>query len=149
MRRVTRIATEIEIAPAADRGWGVPTDFAACPDWNPFIRSISGPREPGARLSVTLLPPGARAMSFRPRLRVFRGRSELRWKGRLLLPGVFGDEHHFRISPPGPGSALFTHGEAFTGLLVPPVFRGVMRRRTQRGFVAMNQALKRRAERVT
>jgi hypothetical protein len=38
------------------------------------------------------------------------------------------------------------HGEVFSGLLVPLVFRGAMRAGTERGFAAMNRALKALAE---
>jgi hypothetical protein len=44
------------------------------------------------------------------------------------------------------GGTLFRHGETFSGFLVPLVFRGALKRATERGFEAMNQALKLRAE---
>jgi hypothetical protein len=140
------IATEIEIEAPAARVWTILTDFAAYPAWNPFVRSISGPKEAGATLAVTVQPAGGRAMSLKPRLLVFREPEELRWRGRVLFPGVFDGEHHFRILELEPGRVRFQHGERFTGLLVPLVMRGNMRRGTEAGFLAMNRALKDRAE---
>jgi uncharacterized protein YndB with AHSA1/START domain len=37
--------SEIEIAASAERVWDILTDFAACPQWNPFIRRFSGELE--------------------------------------------------------------------------------------------------------
>ncbi len=85
-------------------------------------------------------------MSFKPKLLVFNPTSELRWKGQLLAPGIFDGEHYFQLVESSLGKVRFTHGESFSGLLVPLVMRGTMQSRTELGFVAMNNALKARAE---
>lgn len=126
--------------------WRILTDFPAYPTWNPFVRSISGVQSPGSRLEVTVQPEGGKAMSFMPRLSVFAPQRELRWKGQLLLPGIFDGEHYFQLSEASPRQVLFVHGEVFTGFLVPLIFRGSMRAGTERGFAAMNRALKELAE---
>ena len=36
-------------------------------------------------------------MTFKPTVLVAEGPKELRWLGRLLLPGMFDGEHSFRI----------------------------------------------------
>ena len=59
-----QIHTEIEISAPAERVWELLTDFAAYPQWNPFIRYISGRPVPGERLEVRLEPPGGRGMTF-------------------------------------------------------------------------------------
>lgn len=139
------IRSEIEIAASLDKVWAVLTDFAAYESWNPFVRRISGEQTSGARLSVTIQPEGGRAMSFRPRLLVFAPQKALRWKGQLLIPGVFDGEHYFELTESAAGVRL-AQGELFTGLLVPLLSRGSMLAGTARGFAAMNQALKARAE---
>jgi len=53
--------SEIEINASAERVWDILTDFASYPQWNPFIRSISGELEVGERLEVRLEPPIAGA----------------------------------------------------------------------------------------
>lgn len=85
-------------------------------------------------------------MSFKPRLLIFEPGKELRWKGQLLAPGILDGEHYFLLAERSPGEVRFTHGEVFSGLLVPLVFRGSLRAGTERGFAAMNRALKARAE---
>lgn len=139
------IRSEIDIAANPDRVWAVLTDFPAYESWNPFVRRISGEQTVGARLSVTIQPDGGKAMSFKPRLLMFAPQKELRWKGQLLVPGVFDGEHYFELTETSAGVRL-AQGELFTGLLVPLLSRGSMLAGTARGFAAMNQALKVRAE---
>jgi len=126
--------------------WEILADFAAYRSWNPFVRSIAGSQEPGSTLDVTLQPQGGRAMTIRPRLLVFRAPEELRWRGQLALPGLFDGEHSFQIAQLDADRTLFRHEESFSGFLVPLVYRGGLRRATERGFEAMNRALKLRAE---
>ena len=104
---------EIEIDAPPERVWAVVTDFAAYPDWNPFIRRISGELHEGAKLEVRIEPPGARATTFKPTVRAVEANRELRWLGRLLLPGIFDGEHSLRIEPLDGGRSRFVHVGAF------------------------------------
>lgn len=139
-----RIEHPVEIHASAERVWAVLTDFAAYEEWNPFIRAISGVPEEGARLRVRIEPPGGRAMTFRPTVKAAVAGRELRWLGRLWVPGLFDGEHAFRIEPRAEGSSRFVQAETFRGVLVPLFV--VTLRKTRQGFVAMNEALKVRAE---
>jgi hypothetical protein len=93
---------------------------------------------------VRIEPPGGRGMTFRPTVLTVEPNRELRWLGRLLLPGLFDGEHSFRLEPLATGRVRLVQAERFTGLLVPIL--GGMLGNTERGFQAMNQALKERAE---
>ena len=44
---------------------------------------------------------------------------ELRWLGKLFLPGLFDGEHRFEIHEDVPGRVRFVQAERFRGLLVP------------------------------
>jgi hypothetical protein len=46
--------------------WEVLSDFDAYPEWNPFIRRISGSPHEGEKLEVRIEPPGSRGMKFKP-----------------------------------------------------------------------------------
>jgi len=141
------LQSEIEIAATPAKVWSVLTDFPSYPSWNPFVRRISGQQAPGARLAVTIQPEGGKAMSFKPTLLVFEPQRELRWKGQLLVPGVFDGEHYFQLTESSAGRVHLAQGELFSGLLVPLVSRGSLLAGTSRGFAAMNQAVKALAER--
>jgi len=143
-RSIRLIHTNVEIGAPAARVWDVLTDFVRFPEWNPFITRIEGKGEPGARLRIEIKPPGRSAMTFSPAVLAVRPAKELRWRGRLLLPGIFDGEHAFELEERG-STCVFRQSERFTGLLVPLL--GGALEATERGFQAMNVALKRRAER--
>ena len=138
------IETDVEIEAAPARVWAVLTNFAAMPNWNPFIRSISGDLTPGGRLAVHIVPPGKSGMRFKPTVITVEPERELRWLGCLVMPGLFDGEHYFLLAPVGEGRTRLTHGEKFTGLLVGPL-RATLAA-TEAGFEAMNAALKAQAE---
>lgn len=140
------LLTAIEIAAPAQRVWDVLTDFPAYPQWNPFVRRIAGEAKVGARLEVVIAPPGmGNGMTLRPRVLIATPEREFRWLGQLWLPGLFDGEHRFVITPLGEGRTGFEQGEVFRGVLAPVVMWSI-RAATLRGFQAMNQALKERAE---
>ena len=139
------IRTEIDIAATPDKVWRHLTDFAAYPDWNPFITSVLGVAAVGQRLTVRLDPPGGRGITMRPTVTdVVPGRT-LEWLGRLGMPGIFDGRHRFELQET-PTGTRFVHGESFRGLLVRPL-RGSLDGATRAGFVAMNEALARRVMR--
>lgn len=139
------ISTEIEIAASTDRVWRVLTDFPSVPSWNPFIREITGEPREGGRLLVRIAPPGKSPMTFKPTVLVADPGRELRWLGRVFLPGVFDGEHWFRLTPLAADRTLFGQGENFSGVL--PRFMGrAFLGPTRQGFEAMNRALKRQVE---
>ncbi|HLM54824.1 MAG TPA: SRPBCC domain-containing protein [Pyrinomonadaceae bacterium] len=139
------IHTEIEIGAPPEVVWRVLTDFKAFPDWNPFVTSVSGEPEEGARLRITVKVPDGPVVKFKPTvLRAERAR-ELRWIGRLAVPGFFSGEHFMKLEPAEGGRATrFVHGEHIEGLLLP--FMGGTLRKSRRGYDLMNEALKARAE---
>lgn len=152
-----RIETRIGIEAAPDAVWAVLADFARYPEWNPFVRAIAGDLAVGARLTVQLELAG-RAVPIRPTVLVAVPGRELTWRGSLGVGGLFDGEHRFRIEPGGPGRGVeaeqrdrssggstFVHEEEFRGALVAPIL-GLVRARTEAGFRAMNEALKRRCE---
>ena len=134
----------IEIDASPWEVWQVPTDFDAYPEWNPFIQAIEGNPEVGVRLRVRIQPPGTCGVTLRPTMRRVQPARELRWLGRLFIPGLADGEHRLAVEPLGGGRSMFVQSERFSGLLV-----GLLRSTlvaTQRGFEQMNQALKRRVE---
>ena len=103
--------------------------------------------EVGQRLKVYIKGSKGMGMTFKPTVLNIEPGRELRWIGRLLMPGLFDGEHAFTIEPLDVGRVRFIQSEKFTGLLVfLGTFMGVFRN-TQTGFEEMNQALKERSER--
>ncbi|HEV3470035.1 MAG TPA: SRPBCC domain-containing protein [Pyrinomonadaceae bacterium] len=138
------IQTEIEINAAPEEVWRVLTDFGAYPEWNPFVKSVSGEPREGGRLEIFVQVPEGPGMRFKPKVLRAEPARELRWVGSLAVPGLFNGEHFFKLEPAGPGRTRFVHGERFTGLMIP--FMGGVLRKTHRGYLLMNDALKARVE---
>ena len=144
----TALRTEIIIKATPLKIWVVFTDFAAYPEWNPFIRSLEGTPATGSKLEVFLVPPGGKGMKFRPQVLKADAGKEFRWLGRLFVPGIFDGEHYFQLHDNGDGTTTFVQGEDFRGLLVP-FMKSMLEGGTKNGFTAMNEALKNRCEQVT
>jgi hypothetical protein len=140
------LATRIEIEAPKEKVWGILTDFAAYPQWNPFIKSISGEARVGAKLDVHLQPPRAKGITLHPQVLSAIPGQELRWLGHLVVPGIFDGEHHLLIQEESADRVTFVQEETFKGVLIP--FTGKMLDKTEQGFVQMNEALKSRAEAI-
>ena len=66
-RQKMELHSEIEIAAPAEIVWEILLDFEKYPDWNPFIRKISGEVRVGSVLEVYIHPPDAKkGMTFNP-----------------------------------------------------------------------------------
>jgi hypothetical protein len=137
-----QLRTEIDISAEPERVWEVLTDFEAYPEWNPFIVSIRGKPRVGSQLKVVLSPPQSSEVQLTPRVLRADPAKELRWRGVLWFSWLFSGEHFFLLQESEPGHTRFTHGEDFSGWLL----KFAPMTQTARGFVFMNQALKRRVE---
>ena len=138
------ISTAVEIDAPPARVWGVLVNLPAYPEWNPFIVEASGTVAAGERLSLRMSLPGRRPMSIKPRLLVVEPERELRWKGRLVIPGLFDGEHVFVLTPLEGGRTRLDHWERFGGLLLP-IAKGMVYDATVESFHALNAALAKRA----
>jgi hypothetical protein len=136
--------SEIEIAASTERVWDILTDFASYPQWNPFIRRISGELKVGERLEVRLEPPDSRGITLRPTVLRAEPNRLMRWVGHLFVPGLFDGEHTLATEPLDENRVRFVQHEVFKGVLVPLVARSLAN--TLRGFEEMNGALKEQAE---
>jgi hypothetical protein len=88
--------------------------------------------------------PGKPAIRFRTTVLVVRPERELRWRGKLLVAGIFDGEHYFLLETFDEKRTRLVHGENFSGLLVGPLSGMLVA--AQVGFDAMNAALKQLAE---
>jgi hypothetical protein len=144
LHKNTEIQTDIWIErPPADV-WQILTATDEYRSWNPFIRLVRGELHPGSRIEVVIGPPDSTPMTFWPIVITVQREREIRWLGSVWIRGLFDGEHSFRLESDGKRTHLF-HAERFSGVLVGRLSNGILRE-TQCGFVAMNQALKQRAE---
>lgn len=139
-----QLCTEIEILAPAAAVWATLTDFHSYPEWNPFITGISGKLAVGEELTVEMSLPEGSDFTLRPLLTRCEPELELRWLGHRWFKGLFDGEHFFRLQELDANRTRLTQGENISGLLLRLLGRTLTQ--TQRGFVYMNRALKRRVE---
>lgn len=141
------LKTSIEINASPADVWRILLDFEKYPQWNPFIKSISGSPKSGAKIVVKIHPPGQKTMTFKPTLLKVENNRDLRWIGHLIFPGIFDGEHAFILESADDSKTIFRQEEKFSGILVP-IFWKSLNQHTRAGFIEMNQALKIRVEEV-
>jgi hypothetical protein len=135
------IRTEIKINASPEKVWQVFTANADWAAWNPFITKSEGSFVVGQKVVNTMQMKGQKPMTFKPTVLKAEAAKELRWLGRLLMPGIFDGEHYFQMAPDGEGTR-FVQGEIFKGILV-----GMLNLDDARAsFEALNEALKKRVE---
>lgn len=138
------LSSEIQINAKPDAIWSTLTDFERYADWNPFVLSVTGEKEVGKKVTVSVKPVGKNPINFQTTILKLEKDKELRWKGKLFIKGLFDGEHYFILKDNLDGTTMFTHGEQFSGLLVG-LFEKVLKN-TLQGFILMNEALKQRCE---
>ena len=139
------VSVEIEISASASSVWQVLTDFARYPEWNPFVRSVSGELVDGGELSVTTASLLGIQLNFQLKVDSIHENSGMRWLGQTIKPGLLDGRHYFEIHERSPDRVRFVQYEEFSGTMVPfawPVLSPLSRR----GFESMNKALKERVE---
>lgn len=142
LHRERRVERSIDIAAPPAAVWAVLTDGTAYPAWNPFMRRLEGTARTGTTLTVEIHPAGGSPMTFTPTVLVAEPGRELRWLGRVLVPGLLDGEHAFTLEAV-PGGTRLTQSEDFSGVLVPLVGSAID---VGDDFDAMNAALRDRVE---
>jgi hypothetical protein len=138
------IRTEIEIHANVSTVWNVLMNFENYPNWNPFIKNISGEKAPGKRITVSIKPPDANGMTLKPVILKLEPNNEFRWRGKLGIKGIFDGEHFFILERVTDDKTKFIHGEKFSGVLVALMSQTL--NKTKKGFEFMNEAIKRECE---
>lgn len=141
------IKTEIHIQSSPEKVWSILTQFQNYPNWNPFIKSISGDVKVGNRITARIEPPGAKGMTFKPKVLTYSAHKEFTWLGNLVFPGLFDGKHSFKLIAHNDGTTTLIQSEAFKGILVP-LFKKMLDVNTVKGFTAMNEKLKELAEKA-
>jgi hypothetical protein len=135
------VREDASVAAPACEVWRWFTDFESFPSWNPFIRKAEGPLRVGAKLSLRLRL-GQRIISFRPEVTLVEPAREVRWKTRVLVPGLFDVDRRFRLDPSSAEQTTFVQEETNSGLLVPIAYAlGNLERDLRTGFRDFSQAL--------
>lgn len=139
------IKTEILIHATPSKIWTILTDFENYPNWNPFIKSITGEVKKGNKIKVRIRQSEKKEMAFNPTILTYEVHKQIVWLGHLLFNGLFDGEHRFELIDNGNGTTTFKQSEKFKGILVP-LLKKQLKHNTKNGFEEMNNKLKELAE---
>lgn len=103
---------------------------------DPFIKFIKGEIKVGNKITLTIAPPEAKAMTFKPKIITYEKNKKLSWLGQLLFAGIFDGEHKFELIDNGDGTTIFKQSEKFKGILVL-FFKKQLDNNTKKGFEEM------------
>ncbi len=124
--------------------WKVLSDIERWPEWNPTIPKVEGRLALDARVRAWFAL-GARRVSFPAQVFWVDAPHGFAWRGGPS--GIFRGEHHFELHPINETSCRIDHWERFTGLATP-LMPDLIRRRVERSYERMNDALARELEAV-
>ena len=111
-------------------------DFEKYPEWNPFIKSVSGEVKVGNRIKIRL-----QGMTFKPLVLKLEENTEFKWLGHFWIKRLFDGEHRFYLTDNSDGTTNFEQSESFSGILVK-MFSKSLDNDTKQGFEQMNKELK-------
>jgi hypothetical protein len=139
-----RVEDRIGIQAPAAVIWEIVYDVARWSEWNPTYPKVEGRVRIGETLTVTLALPGQAETVIRPKVLEWQPESQLHWELRLL-GGTIRTIRYVEIESLTETACVVDNGEIFGGLMGRSFGRR-MSGPVRRGFRAMNEALKTRAE---
>lgn len=142
--RGVRIEHRVGIQAPAETIWDVIYDIDRWHEWNPLYTRASGLIRIGQPLSLTLAIPGQAPREIQPTVLEWVPNEQLHWR-LSIMGGLVKTIRYIEIDRLAEESCIINNGEIFGGLMGPSVARQAGRA-IHRGFAAMGEALKDRAE---
>lgn len=137
--------TNIVIHNCVENVWKTLMQHDCYVDWSPTIKPLEPFPLVGKHLKVVLKQPNGFTITMNPVIIRKDVNKELRWRGKLLVPGLFDGEHYFILNKVDDNTTEFIQGEKFSGILVP-FMKKMIDVDTLKGFEMFNQALKKIVE---
>jgi len=134
----------IGIQAPAEVIWGLIHDLASWETWNPTYPKASGDIHIGSTLEMTLQLPGQTPQQIKPLVLEWVPNEQLHWR-LSMMGGLVKTTRYIEIENLAEASCIVSNGEFFAGIMGPTAVRR-MGGSIRRGFAAMNEALKARAE---
>ncbi len=139
------VQTKVSIEAPPSEVWNVLRDVERYPEWNPYIQSIEGEWQRGARIDVEVILPGGKKLEFPAIIKGVEDNYELRWEAELPVPRMLVGKHKLIMTTSGDGRTSLRNEQEFRGLLVGRFTESLLRPMGER-FESMNEALKARVE---
>ena len=142
--RGVRVEHRIGVQAPADVVWDIVYDLDRWNEWNPTYPQAAGEVRIGNVLTLTLALPGQPVQELKPRVLDWVPNEQLHWQ-LSMMGGLIKTLRYIEITPLTELACIVDNGEFFGGLMGPSLGKR-MGRTVRRGFEAMNEAQKTRAE---
>ena len=142
--RGVKIEHRIGVKAPAETIWQVLADIEGWSAWNPLYPKAGGQLRIGAPLTLELALPDRKPQTIRPVIVDWIPNEQIHWRLRML-GGLVSTTRFLEIEKLTETGCIFANGEVFAGPLGPTAVRS-MGRVVRRGFAAMGEAVKARAE---
>jgi hypothetical protein len=124
--------------------WDAISDLGAWQEWNPLYPRANGVLRIGAQLDLDLAIPGQKLRTIRPVILDWVPNDQIHWR-LSILGGLIKSTLYIEIEALTETGCIFSNGELFRGRFASVVLRR-MTKDIRRGFAAMGEAVKARAE---
>jgi hypothetical protein len=124
--------------------WEIIHDISRWQEWNPTYPRATGEVRIGDTLTLALALPGQPEQEIKAKVLDWVPNEQLHWQ-LSMMGGLIKTLRYIEISPLAETGCVVDNGELFGGLMGPSLGKR-MRGPVRRGFQAMNEALKARAE---
>lgn len=138
-----RVEHRIGIQAPVETIWEILYDVEHWGDWNPLYIEAHGAIRIGGHLDLMMQLEG-QAQHLDPVVLEWVPNDQIHWRVRTM-GGLISAVHFLELEQLDTASTIFSNGELIGGLMGPTHARRIGRR-LYRGFEAMNEALKARAE---
>lgn len=139
-----KIEHRIGVQVPASIVWEIIADVPGWPAWTQIYPKAAGRIGFGERLALTLALPGEPHRAIAPAVIDWTPDEAIHWR-TSLAGGLGWAVRYLEIETLSQSGCVFSNGELFGGLVGPMAARG-MRRSLRRGFTALGEALRERAE---
>ena len=109
------VSTHIRIAASRQTVWQILADGSRYSQWNPFLIRMHSPRDGKGLFYFWVRAPGTLPLPFLALCKEWHEGSRWRWRGWLLLPGLFEGLHRLELQDDGAGGCLLIHEEVVWG----------------------------------
>lgn len=139
-----RVEDRIGVQAPAEVIWEIVHDLSRWHEWNPTYPRAEGQVRIGETITLAVALPGQPEQTIQPKILEWVPNEQLHWR-MSMLGGLIKTLRYIEITPLAKEGCIVDNGEFFSGLMGPSLGRR-MGRVVRRGFTAMNEALKARAE---
>jgi hypothetical protein len=142
--RGVKIEHRIGVQAPAETIWAVIADIEGWVDWNPLYPKAQGKLKIGGPLTLELALPDRKPQTIRPVIADWIPNEQIHWRLKMF-GGLVSTTRFLEIEKLTETGCIFANGEVFAGPLGSMVVRS-LGRPIRRGFAAMGEAVKARAE---